>query len=936
MSEKTITKKKIKLKLKLKPKRNKAPRWNQFQSLAKKDKITRSERSEIYKTFSPKMSIPDAYTLHKAGGRVYDSSNYMDITALKGTYLVKFPDKVAREITFLPRSDNLNQIRLMVKSDEIETFFDGGIVEVTKIADAPVAELSRGVASTTNADLSQKLLRSVIPGVASHCVGKDGICRVFRKRADEIYLKNKIDKAWGTKPDFPLAVYLRGSQKKRYVQFMRIALDLERMFFEKYPEGITVEELDKVCIEYKIKGTIHFPYFREHYALNKTIVKPLISFRFKNVATDHVEIILNEDEVKFVHDDEFNELYESYKKKDGNKNMLKVHIMGSEIYAFLFSSITYCKESHSSFFDPESPLRVWVGKMNKYRVKNTVPYYDFLKSCTRIPTHYNSGLWTNKDQMDVGKLGLDNFAERKIAEGTWYGQDMKKAYTQWNSCKYFNHFPGLPNYDEHNPGDKFKKEEGWWFIKSDDKLPHWGKITGYWTSIHLRHFLAHGAKFEVLYGMWSTMKCEVDEFSEEILNDKRKLYVVAIGMLCQERRSISENWYDPENALDRTDENSKHHNYVPHIKQQVYTNKEWCSVHTVASYIYACASTQILDQALKTSNVVAIKIDSIISDKKLAEDGLFKGAEIQTVETAQKTMWTDYVVNNYSNYIVEHRTDFPTPWAPLKTKMSMEISNLPLVPLTTLTGLGGSGKSTCVGMLQGHLNPLYIAPTRKLRDDKADLFNERVCMAGIQQKLAFGCPSFYVVDEIGLTSNMEKEIFSKLKEGVRVILIGDEAQLNSRYCLEDLWDVVKEKSDSFVEFKIDRRSKGSKLKVIKAKLREIVLDKITPLDERIKQVRLILHRANFTYLSKEEKDTIPVMKFYSDKEQKGNERWLTVDKYQGSDISVPTLLWINANTGRKEEFCELVYTMIGRFKNFSDIRVSDVTGFEAAFREQDQ
>ena len=77
------------------------------------------------------------------------------------------------------------------------------------------------------------------------------------------------------------------------------------------------------------------------------------------------------------------------------------------------------------------------------------------------------------------------------------------------------------------------------------------------------------------------------------------------------------------------------------------------------------------------------------------------------------------------------------------------------------------------------------------------------------------------------------------------------------------------------------------------------------------------------------------MKFYADKEQKENPRWLTVDKYQGSDISVPTILYVNAKTSRKNEFAELVYTMIGRFKNFNDIRLIDLTDFDRGSKEQD-
>jgi hypothetical protein len=294
------------------------------------------------KKIKPQIKLSAAAQHYQDNVQSHNKNSWKEIQDLPaGTYLIKFKDGTTQEVA-LDGVNNWNRIKNDVGSDSLDDFFNGnGFASIVQLLDDNSPELTQnGISQTQNMNLAQSFLRAVgsdIPGV-SHCVGKDGLCRKLRIKAQQYYMEHKVDKPYGKGQLSDNERYLRGTKRAYYRKLLKMANTLENLFFTEYPEGCTVQQLEQVCTEYKLKGTIYFPYFKEYYYINRELVRPLISFQFNNVAKDHVEIVLDGTDIQIVKDDEFDDLLENSKVtkiskvvsgvecKDVRQNMLKIFI----------------------------------------------------------------------------------------------------------------------------------------------------------------------------------------------------------------------------------------------------------------------------------------------------------------------------------------------------------------------------------------------------------------------------------------------------------------------------------------------------------------------------------------------------------------------------------------------------------------------------------
>ena len=233
-------------------------------------------------------------------------------------------------------------------------------------------------------------------------------------------------------------------------------------------------------------------------------------------------------------------------------------------------------------------------------------------------------------------------------------------------------------------------------------------------------------------------------------------------------------------------------------------------------------------------------------------------------------------------------------------------------------------------MTLGHLDPLYIAPTRKLRDDKEDLFRLRVCMAGSDRFYSVydGLrPSIIVVDEIGLISGKQLEDHLKYakENGTRVFLLGDQGQMVSQYCMKDLWKKMSEYHN--VDFKHNRRAKDILTKEFQEKIHRASIDYQNGKLDR--DAALIIQRELIhTHLRRANRKDLEgrVIKYYNDEK----ENCTTIDKFQGDTISKGdrTVIWFRAGGGRLDDMPMIINTMVGRFQSIRDIRYVDTTSYK--------
>jgi len=861
--------------------------------------------------------------------KMFNKDNYKDIEKLPvGIYRAQFDNGVSYELEFSDGFSNFKELRDNLDSDEIRRFFNDAIpMTLTMTAPLPLDALP-----PPNMFEDQQFLNSKsFDGTPAHCVGKDGICKALRLDAEEY---RKEHSPFNT------------NQRTYYKRRLKKAQELEELFANEYPNGATISEIEQVCIKYKLKGSIKQPMYKLEHHFNPTLTRPLGRFRFTNIAKDHVELCYHDSELIIVESNEqLLKKYEQFKTFQGNRNLIRVSCLGKLIYAFHYADTTYCDSDYTDFMDPESPINKWRTSLKLHNIDSRSPYYPFIKSCTRVPCHVQRKIWLNADElMKQNKGNLDHSELRVITDVKLHSQDMKKAYAKFQQTAYFDGFPGQPNYMEHNPGDKWQTELGWWYIRCDERKPFLDTLTGHWTSIHLRMFHKQGIKFDVLFGIWSSIRAKVDP--PPLINSKgepSKLYVIGIGQLIQEG-TRKERWYDPDNILNREYDDDDT------LKLQTLKKAEWESGHLIASYIYAYAATEILELAWNTSDVYGIKVDAVISKGTYPESESWKASEPFNVDTARRTIWSDYYLNDPCKY-TENHPDFPEPWDEPKHK-GLEHTHFGFREFAFLIGQGGGGKSYTAAEVLRPLDPWYLAPTIKLRDEKTGnargQFRRTLCLASLPRLKTRTLPGIIIVDEIGLCSMLEHYPEAKQdpsayvidwarEHGIRVIFIGDKAQLNSGYAHPNLWELPFKIHASVFEFTKDHRSVNKKTAKLKLGLRVLVIESqtkgISPSDHyRIcHEIRRLVHD-NIKQATQNEKQTLPSIRYYVDTESRKlspngeKDRWCTIDKKQGSTITQRTIILFNALSKRssaQKNFPETVYTMVSRFTDIDDIRYVD-------------
>lgn len=841
-----------------------------------------------------------------------------------GLYVVTLPDGTAAEIVFEPGNRSY-QLRNAWDSEYLNQFFNSDEPAIFIKSSAN----SNTVQTLSQIQLSQLFLRATnshLPEV-SHCVGKDGLCRLIRAQAEKYYMKHKVEKPYGgVTPE----CYLRGANRKNYRLKLKMAEELETLFFSQYPTGCTLEQLTQICLQYKMKGTIRFPYIGVHEEINAEEKHPQLSFKFINVATDHLELVMDEAEIQILEEEQFERQYlEAQQTALGEgkirNNLLRVYRSGMQVYAYCYNTVTYVSEPYSTFWNPDHPYSQWYKAAQQYRISSECPYYYFIKYATRIPTHWNNGVWTNKAAMN--KKGVSTewmWKQREIHPDLW-GQDMTAAYVQWNQCPYFRHFASFPNMDAYDPTpEQYLENEGWWYVESDSQVPIWGNIGGFWTSQHLRHFHNRGWSFRVKYGIWSTSKADIPDMPVVLDSEGKrcKKYVINIGRLAHEGKRLKEYWYDRDNLLERPEDAKTN------LKVQCYNRKKWTGGWLIASQIYAAASIQIVERALDMKcKIYGIKIDCIYTDRPFPATKLFKKSEPLDIANAQKTIWTDSIVNNY--FLSANADDawkqFPVPWLP-KPKPKLKFEHDPrLFPkgICHLAGPAGAGKTTLLGCLQ-HLDPLYITPTIRLRDDKADLFRRRTCMAGCPQLYSYTNgvrPSIIIIDEIGMIGGkcLSQHIQYALDHDIRLFLLGDQAQIRSLYSLRDLWKTMQ--TFPTINFTIIQRAKNAKTQEFLAKIHTLAMYDLEDNDRVIYDIRKLV-RQYLIPANKSDRKTLPVICYHNK-----NEDAVTIDKFQGQTIKqgTKTVIVFQSGGGRKDVMHKIIFTMVSRFEDIDDIRYYDTS-----------
>jgi hypothetical protein len=331
-------------------------------------------------------------------------------------------------------------------------------------------------------------------------------------------------------------------------------------------------------------------------------------------------------------------------------------------------------------------------------------------------------------------------------------------------------------------------------------------------------------------------------------------------------------------------------------------------------------------------HIYGIKIDCIYTDRPFPATKLFKRSEPLEQEKAQKTIWTDSIVNNYFQKDDDQAWgSFPVPWID-KPKPKLKFEHCPhLLPegVIHLAGPAGAGKTTLLAELR-HLDPLYITPTKKLRDDKQSLFRQRICMAGTDRlySLTGGVrPSIMIIDEIGMISGtyLAQHIAYAKEHKVRLFLLGDQAQIRSQYSLSELWNTVREFPT--VTFTINQRAKTLETRQFLHKMHLLAMyddGDQNQIKQIVYQMRVLI-RASLQMATKEDRESCPIISYHGK-----DDSATTIDKYQGRTVPQGTksVIVFQNGGGRQDVMHKIIYTMVSRFEDIADIRYFDTSFFQ--------
>lgn len=805
------------------------------------------------------------------------------LRGLVGIYAISQDDGAPIEIELKGGAYNFQTLISQIGS-EVTSILKGGTIKVMKV------EIG---------DEPEQMLRD---SRAGHCVGKEGLSFQLRCMAE------KAPK----------------EARRRYLN--KLADEIEVYFDTKYPLGVPLDDLERYCQSKNYRIVLNMPMYGKVYDFKHPHKKAEFTFRFTNIRRDHVDLIYGEDAPITVCTKD--ELFEKLAnlRKEGAVKILRPKRPKShgDIKAFSFLNNRYVLEGEDILSNTE--VNEYLNELRREFVDSRSPYYNFVRSGARAPCHSFT-----RDAYPAGSFDDANYPEDMrllcMRDDLW-STDMHKCYRQYKNCKYFMGFPTKPSHMRYNISfDEAKGYAGWWLIRqgsASGTIPHISHIDGLvWTTPDLLFFHDNGLTFEIEFGCWDhSPKLDIEFPTDKVT------YCIFSGMLHREVEYSTAYWYDDSDLMTRDIQHNG-------LKLQRSRHDNWRSGCNFSGYIYAYARIQVHEMALRHRDVVVgIAVDALVTTSPLVIDG-----GIDPVDG--KPIWSAPQPKTYCEYIapsdqypagMNRRPDLKLPVLEGEYEHAIPDGDI------LLTGLGGGGKSYSILKQLGWLAPTYIGPTLALLDEKRldgwlywstpNRFPVDRDEKNPNRKayLKYDVPKIIFVDEVNITPYL-KDIMEKCKQyGIRVIFAGDEAQIRSSYSMPDLWNVLRANVRHELNFKTDRRSKDPHIKILKARVREIVLSGESNANkvEQIFQIMRYVRRPK-----KEQWQTLPLIKLYAhDEDQHGvlpeGQTCITIDKMQGQTVHTPHICVINKGT-RTDQLPELIYTMVSRFTRITDLYVVDTS-----------
>ena len=587
-------------------------------------------------------------------------------------------------------------------------------------------------------------------------------------------------------------------------------------YIEKYHKGIPEEDLSVVCNDLQISVEIDLPSTmldkKTKFIEYESQRKPLKKFRFVNTRLNHIELnkLNSKDNYEEVTKDQIMDIFVDCKKrkefilwKESSSGVTQINTL-NQIYKLKdedsYNEIVKTFEKQYNFSN---------YKIEKNQNKDLTKFLDDGLNTNQSITFLPKTRWIDPmDIINAYSADMEEYLSMKkdwaetplpdrdpvqhcvtgdLIEGVWQEQkkifdwvenlgelnhiDIKKAYTQGHNCSMYQGYLG--KITDFRKTDKIVglgiyKVENIKFNGSALEKMKCFHDHGNYPSPELEFYQSLGITFDIIMGCWGT---GFDfEFSQPMYQKQDGLshYCKWYGCLMRINEKDRYNFnckkmdYAKLNAYNS--DATIRYNYHESAGIIEYDRKYQHHSFHIASFISSYARITLLEQVLKFKDfnqIVSVVVDGIYYRDQVEVGPLFCDKEKKSLYN--NINCCEYVANHYNNAKYETIGDFRE-----DNKLEVHL------------GAGGCGKTHAQLVDKGLVNALFIAPSWRLARNKKSEYgiDSSVFFYLLDQDPDKWGPlmrnySVFIVDEISMFSNQDKEKLLKRFPEHKIIFCGD-------------------------------------------------------------------------------------------------------------------------------------------------------------------
>tara|TARA_R100000951_G_scaffold111954_1_gene111637 strand:- start:4289 stop:7714 length:3426 start_codon:yes stop_codon:yes gene_type:complete len=596
-------------------------------------------------------------------------------------------------------------------------------------------------------------------------------------------------------------------------------------YFDIYKNGVPQDKLQSLCDELQIKISIETPFNKDKYISHRSVKKPLKHFHYINSSQNHVEVV--NQPIR-----ENKGLTRFFKVIQQKKDKVKHNLSTCS-----FDDLDDVEYTHA---DLEKIKRELLDK-NQYfifgRNKNGISYIQTIDKIYRVGDKLRDTCREFEKEWNMESYKIDAIKnpdlQKFINKGTHFNgttdfkelpdisnpslrhDDMKKAYSQFSTSKYYDGFLG--KITDFRRVDNFN-EKGYYFIDSLDlsnsnpkfkfynEKMGWFRNKNIYTDAELRFLRDVGGKFIVKYGAFGT-KTRF-KFSDDMLNKKHTIfksnkkkinisyYALWVGKCASMNYNKSFCMYGTREYFNNIRDEHNHIVYDEVYNEATisYPKQQLKNLMHISGQITAYQRLVIMEQLLEMdeSKIYRVCVDGIYYD-----DHQFKLNPVFQDKRDSMTFNNSPTENYLSNVFSNSGLDTEIEGIRMGNEREYYQSLLEL-------GQGGSGKTYSNIRDYGLVDAIYIAPPWKLaRATEKEIKLLEDCKIKVSVKHRILNMEFceklqeqykvYIWDEVSQYTEREKEKILKI-DGKHIFLgdlgyqlepVIDEAGLSLIFMLQD-------------------------------------------------------------------------------------------------------------------------------------------------------